>query len=143
MAQVLYEAVRKVDIWCLRYWAFKAAINPSLVRSATMSSPRDDLHNVFLTNCSEVTPNEKYITVQGIPEKSRSKRVPQSMESPTKFARPHRHGFLPQQCAGLSRAMQSQSTFHALASRPAQNMGKASVGTCRPRPVRHTAGAFD
>jgi len=66
MAQVLYEAVRKVDVWCLRCWAFKAEINPSLVRSATMSPPHDDLYNALLEDRSEGAPNENKITVQAL-----------------------------------------------------------------------------
>jgi len=37
-----------------------------------MSSPRDDLHNVFLADCSVVAPNKNNITVQGILEKSQT-----------------------------------------------------------------------
>jgi hypothetical protein len=43
------------------------------MRSATMTPPSDDLHNVLLANRPDAIPDENNITVQGIPEKSQTR----------------------------------------------------------------------
>ena len=48
-------------------------LNSSLMRSATMFPPSDNLHNVLLANRPDAIPDENNITAQGILEKSQSK----------------------------------------------------------------------
>jgi hypothetical protein len=47
-------------------------LNSSLMRSATMFPPSDNLHNVLLANRPDAIPDENNITVQGILEKTQS-----------------------------------------------------------------------
>ena len=47
-------------------------LNSSLMRSATMFPPSDNLHNVLLANRPDAIPDENNIIVQGILEKSQT-----------------------------------------------------------------------
>ncbi len=83
----------------------------SLMRSATMSPPSDDLHNVLHANRPDAIPDENSITVQGILEKSQTKAAPEPWRLRTRSAKSHCHSSQAQPYQGRSRELQSQGTF--------------------------------